>query len=103
MNPPGQSITEALHTATLLIYIWQMNPPWSIEHRGLAYHYTAYIYIEREMGDEPSWSINHRGLAYHYTPYIYMADEPPWSIEHRGLAYCYTAYIYMADEPPLVN
>ena len=27
MNPPGQSITEALHTATLLIYIWQMNPP----------------------------------------------------------------------------
>ena len=22
MNPPGQSITEALHTATLLIYIY---------------------------------------------------------------------------------
>ena len=42
MNPPGQSITEALHTATLLIYIREMNP-WSIKHRGLAYHYTAYI------------------------------------------------------------
>ena len=22
-----------------------MNPPWSIDHRGLAYNYTAYIYI----------------------------------------------------------
>ena len=28
MNPPGQSITEALHTITLLIYIekGEMNP-----------------------------------------------------------------------------
>ena len=31
MNPPGQLITEALHTTTLLIYIErerkEMNPP----------------------------------------------------------------------------
>ena len=29
MNPPGQSITEALHTVTLHIYIYgkEMNPP----------------------------------------------------------------------------
>ena len=68
MNPPGQSITEALHTITLLIYKREMNPPWSIDHRGFAYHYTAYIY---------------------------KGDEPPWSIDHRGLTYCYTAYIYI--------
>ena len=42
MNPPGQSITGALHTTTLLIYMAD-ELPWSIEHRGLAYHYTAYI------------------------------------------------------------
>ena len=48
MNPPGQLITEALHTATLLIYIYMADEPsWSIKHRGLAYHYTSYIYIER--------------------------------------------------------
>ena len=46
MSPPGQSVTEALHTATLLTYIYMTDEPsWSIEHRGLAYHYTAYIYI----------------------------------------------------------
>ena len=46
MNPPGQLITEALHTTTLLIYILKgYEPPWSIEHRGLAYYYTASIYI----------------------------------------------------------
>ena len=27
MNPPGQSITEALHTATLLIYIYMADEP----------------------------------------------------------------------------
>ena len=42
MNPPGQLITEALHTATLLIYKGD-ETPWSIDHRGLAYCYTAYI------------------------------------------------------------
>ena len=57
------------------------KPPWSIKHRGLAYHYTLYIYrkemnppgqsitqalhtttlhiyrerVRKEMGDEPSW------------------------------------------------
>ena len=48
MNPPGQSIIDALHTNTLLIY------------------------REREIGkgDEPYWSIDHRGLAYHYTAFI---------------------------------
>ena len=25
-------------------------PPWSIDHRCLTYHCTAYIYIERERG-----------------------------------------------------
>ena len=70
MNPPGQLITEALHIFTLLINIY-------IEGRGTP------------------WSIDHRCLAYRYTAYIYKGDEPPWSIEHRGLAYCYTAYIYI--------
>ena len=74
MNPPGQSITEALHTTTLLIYMAD-EPSWSNEHRGLAYHYTAYIYIY--IGDEPPWSINHRGLDYcslsaHIYIYIYI-------------------------------
>ena len=45
---PHQSSTEALHTATLLIYIYRERgdmDPHSIEHTGLAYHYTAYVYI----------------------------------------------------------
>ena len=71
MNPPGQLITEALDTVTRLgkiyIYIYIYierererererkreegdEPPWSINHRGLAYCYTLYIYIERERG-----------------------------------------------------
>ena len=53
MNPPGQSSTESLHTATLLIYIERREiDPQSVEHRGLAYCYTTYIYIyiyRREM------------------------------------------------------
>ena len=50
MNPPGHSITEALHTVTLHIYIYrkEMNPPGqSITE---AFHTTTlliYIYIER--------------------------------------------------------
>ena len=47
MNPPGQLITEALYTATQLIYIYMYIEgrltPWSIDHRGFAYRYTAYI------------------------------------------------------------
>ena len=43
MNPPGQSSIEALHTITL--HREGGEPPWSINHRGLAYHYTSYIYI----------------------------------------------------------
>ena len=64
MNPPGQSITESLHTSTLLIYIY-------------IYIYIIYIYIYIYIykGDEPPWSINHRGLAYHYTAYIYIAGR----------------------------
>ena len=60
---------EALHTATLHIYKYrrEIGPPQSIDHRCLAYCYTAYIY-RREIG-------------------------PPQSIKQRGLAYCYTAYI----------
>ena len=46
MNPPGQLSIEALHTITPYIYIKEGDaPPWSIDHRGLAYHYTAYINI----------------------------------------------------------
>ena len=51
-----------------------MNPPWSIVDRGLAFHYSGYIYIERERQE---------------------GDEPPWSIDDRGLAYCDTSYIYI--------
>ena len=40
----------------------------------------------------PPQSIEHRGLAYCYTAYIYIYIGPPQSIKHRGLAYCYTAY-----------
>ena len=43
INPPGQLITEALHTISLLIYSEVRSPPKSIKHRCLAYHYTAYI------------------------------------------------------------
>ena len=36
MNPCSQLSTEALHTATLLIYIEKrVEPPQSIDHRGL--------------------------------------------------------------------
>ena len=50
MNPPGQLSTEALHTTTLLIYIYQGDEPlWSIDHKCLAYHYTAYIYISIQV------------------------------------------------------
>ena len=47
MNPPGQSSIEALHTITLNLYIYRrvLGPPQSIEHKGIAYHYTASIYI----------------------------------------------------------
>ena len=47
MNPPGQLSIEALHTITLYIYRGRDEPPWSIDHRGLSYHYTLYIYIGR--------------------------------------------------------
>ena len=45
MNLPSQSITEACYATTRFIYIYrrEMNPPWSIDHRGFAYCYTAYI------------------------------------------------------------
>ena len=40
---------EALHTTTLHIYIYRREMySQSIQHRGFAYSYTAYIYIERE-------------------------------------------------------
>ena len=46
LNPPAQSSIEALHTVTLSIYISERDEPsWSMDHRGLAYHYTVYIYI----------------------------------------------------------
>ena len=33
------------HTCDIYIYIREMNPPWSIKHRGLAYCCTLHIYI----------------------------------------------------------
>ena len=48
------------HLGVLVQSVWVSHPQ-SIKHRGLAYHYTAYIYIG------PSQSIEHRGLEYHYT------------------------------------
>ena len=71
MNPPGQSITEALHTITLYIY----------------------IYRDREEGDDALWSIEHRGLAYHYTIYIEEGDEPPSQSSIEAL-HTVTLYIY---------
>ena len=55
MDYASQLSTEALHTATLHIYIERKGrwTPQSIKHRGLAYHYTAYINIQREKGDGP--------------------------------------------------
>ena len=69
MNPHSQLITETLYTATLLIYIWQMNPPGQSSTEAL-HTITLLIYIEK--GDESPWSINHRGLAYCYTADIYI-------------------------------
>ena len=77
-EPSGHSSTEALRTVTLHIYI--------------------YIYIYIYKGDELPWSIDNRGLSYHYTAYIYKGDDTPWSIDHRGFAYHYTAYIYICHE-----
>ena len=48
MNPPDHSITEALHTITLLIYIYrrEMNPP--VLSSTVALHTTKLIiYIYR--------------------------------------------------------
>ena len=48
MNPPGQLSTEALHTATLLIYIYrmEMNPPGQSITEAL-HTATLLIYIYR--------------------------------------------------------
>ena len=53
-EPPDQSITEALHTTTLLIYIYiyiyiyrkEMNPPGQLSIEAL-HTITLHIYIER--------------------------------------------------------
>ena len=46
----------------MYIYRKEMNPPWSIKYRGLAYHYTKlvsfldlvqYIYIYKRQIDPP--------------------------------------------------
>ena len=46
MNPPGQLITEALHTTPMLIYlyIWEKNPPHQSSTKAL-YTTTLIIYI----------------------------------------------------------
>ena len=52
MNPLGQSITEALHTITLYIYIYiyrkEMNPPGQLiteDLHTITLHIYIYIYI----------------------------------------------------------
>ena len=71
MNHPSQSITVPLHTITLHIYrdMKEMNPPGQLSIEAL-HTVTLYIYIYISAGDEPPWSIDHRDLAYHYTLYI---------------------------------
>ena len=74
-EPPGQSITEALHTTTLLIYIEREreegDEPLGQLIKEALHTITLHIYIEREEGDEPPGGTKHRGLPYHYT-YIYI-------------------------------
>ena len=48
MNPQSQSITETVHTATLLIYIWQMNPLANQAQRPCIPLHCLYIY-RKEM------------------------------------------------------
>ena len=73
--------------------------PQSIEHRGLSYHYTAYIYREREKREmDPPVNRAQRPYIPLHCIYIYIERERegrwiPQSIEHRGLAYHYTTYI----------
>ena len=43
--------------------------PYQVEMPCIPLHF-IYIYISK--GDEPPWSIDHRGLAFHYTAYIYI-------------------------------
>ena len=57
MNLPGQFSTEALHTTTLLMYIYrrEMNPLVNQAQR-LAYHYMVYIHIYRRERNPPGQS-----------------------------------------------
>ena len=53
MNPHGQLIIDVWNNATPTA----RSSPHSIEHRCLAYHYTAYIYIYTRDINPPSQSI----------------------------------------------
>ena len=84
MDHASQLSTEALHTTTLHIYIdrREMDPPVNQAQRPCILLHCIYIYIERER--EGRWtpqSIEHRGLAYCYTAYINIyrekGDGPP--------------------------
>ena len=70
-----------------------------MDHRGLAYCYTAYIY-RRDINPlvnlaQRSCIPLHCIFIYIYIYiYIYIREmNPPWSFDNRGLAYHYTAYI----------
>ena len=63
-----------------------MNPPWSIDHRGIAYCYTAdiyiyiyiYIYIEGRLYTHCLNQLIYRGLAYRiHCLYIYRREINP--------------------------
>ena len=74
--------------------------PQSIELRGLAYHYTAYIYISGRWTPHLSIDALHTATptARSRTMHIYSRQmDPPWSIDHRCLEYCYTKYISIAQ------
>ena len=70
MNPPGQLIIDALHTATLHIYI-ERERRWTPSQLSTEALHTAKLLIYREG----RWTIQ--------------------SIKHKGFPYCYTAYIYI--------
>ena len=64
-----------------------MKSPWSINIEALhTVTLHRYIYRKREEGDEPPWSIDHRGLSYHYTAYIYIKEmKPPGQLSIEAL------------------
>ena len=47
------------------------------------------------MADKPSWSIEHIGLAYHYTAYIYRKEMNPPGQSSTEALHTITLLIYI--------